>query len=133
MALSRKKSREVVFRMIFANDFNADFDEILALSCADLCDLPPQNDELKYIKNVFSTCKTHINDIDEIIKSTIKGFTFDRIFKTDLAAIRLGITEIKYTETVQTVIINEVVEIAKRYGTEKSGGFVNGILAKVEK
>jgi len=122
MAYSRKKSREVVFRMLFANapiELACDGEEL------------PVGPELDYITNLYNVAVENLESIDEIIREHAKGFSFDRIFKTDLTALRLGIAEIKYAETNNTVVINEAVDIAKKYGTEKSGGFVNGILAKV--
>lgn len=121
--MSRKKSREIVFRMLFGNGD-------LELACEGL--EVPSGVELGFVENLYKTAAEHLNEIDETIKKLCVGFSFDRIFKTDLCAIRLGIAELKYTETNKAVIINEAVELAKRYGTEKSGGFVNGILAKVE-
>ena len=122
MAYSRKKSREIAFRMIFA------FSPIeLAIDGGEL----PVGRELEFINNLYNAVVQNLEDIDRTIRELSIGFSFERIFKTDLAALRMGIAEIKYTPTEKVVAINEAVEIAKRYGTEKSGGFVNGVLARV--
>jgi N utilization substance protein B len=122
MAYSRKKSREIVFRMLFGG---AD----LELACED--GELPTGPELEYINKLYELTTKNLAEIDGIIASMAKGFTMDRIFKTDLTALRLGIAEMKYTDIQAIVAINEAVEIAKKYGTEKSSAFVNGILAKV--
>ena len=123
MAYSRKKSREIVFRMLFAQGKDLE----LACGGEDL----PTGPELDYINHVYDVTMENLETIDKIISEHSHGFTMDRIFKTDLTALRMGIAEIKYTDVENQVAVNEAIEIAKKYGTEKSGVFVNGILAQV--
>jgi len=139
MAYSRKKSREIVFRLLFklsydraATQENCLIDgEDLAAVCDN--DELPVGPELEYIEMVYKAVIENLSEIDKIITEHAKGFSFDRIFKTDLTALRMGIAEVKYTDVPAVVAVNAAVEIAKKYGTEKSGGFVNGILAEVIK
>ena len=128
MAPSRKQSREITYRLIFAC-MQPD-DNNFEIACGEFsCPVGP---ELEYVKKLVAACFDNLDAIDEIIKAQSKGFSFDRIFKTDLAALRMGIAELRFfMGTPGVVAVNEAVEIAKRYGTEKSGGFVNGILAQV--
>ena len=132
--MSRKKSREVVFKMLFPLGFaqrvNEEVSELLSL-CTD--DEQVDGVELSYITNLYNQVTGHIEVIDKLISELAVGFTFERIYKTDLAVLRMSIAEIKYTDTEISVCINEAVDIAKKYGAEKSGGFVNGILAKVKR
>ena len=114
--------------MLFAYDFTPQ-DGALEIACDD--DERPTGPELEYINKLYAVATEHMVNIDEIISKLASGFTFDRIYKTDLAALRLGIAEMKYTDIAGPVAINAAVEIAKKYGTDKSGAFVNGILAKV--
>ena len=66
--------------------------------------------------------------------SKLKGYTPDRLYKVDLAILVLAIIELKYVkENPKEVIINEAVELAKKYSTEKSPKFINGILADIVK
>lgn len=71
--------------------------------------------------------------LKEIIggKASAAGYTVDRIYKTDLAALLLGAWELLYTDTPPAVAINEAVELALKFSGEKSGGFVNGILGAI--
>jgi N utilization substance protein B len=101
----------------------------MELACED--ETLPAGVELEYINNLFKIAVEHQTEVDEIIKKHITGFTIERLNKTDLTALRLGIAEIKYTQIEKPVAINEAVEIAKRYGTEKSAPFVNGVLSKI--
>ena len=66
------------------------------------------------------------------ILKNLKNWTIDRIFKIDLAILRLAIYEILYMEDIPVkVSVNEAVELAKEYGNNDSKSFVNGLLAKV--
>ena len=131
MALSRKQAREAAFRILFAmgGDVAQDFADVLKIACESEL---PTGRELEFVQGLVTACVDNLAAIDDIIRTHSRGFAFDRIFKTDLTALRMGIAEVKFASGTPVVVaINEAVEIAKKYGTEKSGGFVNGILAQV--
>ena len=101
----------------------------------------PKND-VEYARSLVKAVSDNLVEIDEIIKKHAVGFSFDRIFKADLAALRLGIAELKYMKHVESkqdsatpppVVISAVVDIVKKYSTEKSHTWVHGILGKVVK
>ena len=72
------------------------------------------------------------DEIDAYINGVSENWKTDRMGKVDLCIIRLAYYEIKHDDDIpQKVAINEAIELAKTYGTESSGNFVNGILAKV--
>ena len=69
-----------------------------------------------------------------IVAKYISGYTIDNIFKIDLAILVLAVSELLYyKDTPVKVVVNEAVELAKKYSTEKSASFVNGILAVIIK
>src|SRR3989339_1111546 len=67
-------------------------------------------------------------ETDETIKQLAKGWPLDRIGKVDLSILRVAIYELKEGTTPQAIIINEAVELAKRYSTAEAAKFINGIL-----
>jgi transcription antitermination protein NusB len=69
-----------------------------------------------------------INDLDEIISKHSKNWKITRMASTDRVVLRLATFEILEKMAPDKVILNEAIELAKRYGTEHSGSFVNGIL-----
>ena len=69
--------------------------------------------------------------VEQIEKNLKKDWKIDRISKIDLAILKLAIYEIKYKELPFKVVINEAVELAKKYGEDSSKNFVNGILASI--
>jgi len=128
--VSRTRSREIAYRILFALGTMAEnnVEVLLEMACEGETD-KPTGMEREYINRVVKVAIEHMNEVDEVIKKLVRD-PIERIFKTDLTALRLGIAEIKYTECNAPAVIKETVEIAKRYGTEKSAGFVNGVLAK---
>lgn len=88
--------------------------------------------ESKYSKELFAALSQHLADIDkEIGEHSIKWKT-DRMPAVDLAILRLALTEIHYMENIPvSVSINEAVNMAKKFSTEKSASFINGVLGKI--
>lgn len=94
------------------------------------------NDEeaKKYVNDVIFGIEKNKNEIlNEIEKNLKEEWKLNRISKMDLSILKLAIYEIKYKELPYKVVINEVVELAKKYGEETSHLFINGILASVVK
>ena len=72
--------------------------------------------------------------IVELISKNLKEkWTIDRLSKIDISILKLAIYEIKYVKLPYKVVINEAVELAKKYGEDSSKGFVNGVLASIVK
>ncbi len=86
----------------------------------------------EYVKEVASGIKENDEEITNMIAKNLKsGWTIDRISTVDLALLKLAIYEIKYKQVPFKIIINEVVNMAKKYGEETSPSFINGVLAKI--
>lgn len=86
----------------------------------------------EYVKDIAKGIKENNEEITNLISENLKsGWTIDRISTVDLALLKLAIYEIKYVKTPYKIIINEAVNMAKKYGEETSGSFINGVLAKV--
>ena len=87
-----------------------------------------------YISDVINGISQNSEGITNEIKKNIKqDWTIDRISKIDLALLKLGIYEMLYSKLPYKVVVNEVVELAKRYGDDNSKAFVNGVLASIIK
>ena len=88
----------------------------------------------KYIKDVIFGINENSEEILKDIEQNLKeDWKLNRISKMDLSILKLAIYEIKYNEIPYKVAINEAVELAKKYGEDKSKNFVNGILASIVK
>lgn len=86
----------------------------------------------EYINDAILGIEKNKKDIiEQIEKNLKKDWKIERISKIDLAILKLAIYEIKYKELPFKVVINEAVELAKKYGEDSSKNFVNGILASI--
>ena len=93
-------------------------------------------DQEKYFDDVFESYMANRQEIDTAISRASSGWKLNRMDKTDLAVLRLAVTEMKYlsgSEVPEKAAINEAVELAKKYGGEGSGKFVNGILGTISR
>lgn len=89
----------------------------------------PQEGESDDIKEIHKSRKS----IDKLIKEAAPQWPLDKLNKIDLAILRLAVFELTKTKTPPKVIIDEAVELAKRYGSENSFSFVNGVLGTIYK
>ena len=90
--------------------------------------------EIEYIKDAVLGIEKNKDEIEKKIKEHLKSdWKIERISKMDLSILKLAIYEIKYKELPFKVVINEAVELAKKYGEDSSKNFVNGILASIVK
>lgn len=123
--MKRTNARELAFKTIYSKFFNADDSEEL-----DVAD----KDSLEFISKILKTFAQNYEEINTIISENLKGYTIQRLYKIDLAIITLAVIELKFIkETPKEVVINEAVELAKKYSTEKSPKFINGVLADIVK
>ena len=127
--MSRKKSREYVFRLVFEKFFHEPETD---LEFTDE-DFVFTDEDKEFANTLLGGINEYYDELINIIKENTVGYELERIYKVDLAILVLAIYEIKYQDTPKNVVINEAVELSKKYSTEKSFSFVNGILAKVIK
>ena len=128
--MSRIQARESCFKLMFEYEFLKEKNEISLLSFLE-DDLTEE--EKNYIKDQYEGLIEKDKELESIIQKYLKGYTLNRIFKVDLVILKLAIYEMLFSneKTPSKVIINEAVELAKKYSTEKSYSFVNGVLASV--
>lgn len=86
---------------------------------------------LEYLRFLVENTLDQLVKIDQIISDHSMNWKLNRINVTDLCVLRIACTEIKYKKQPPKVIVNEGIELAKKFGTENSGRFVNGILDKL--
>lgn len=105
---------------------------MLALEIAEMATLEENTDVKEYIVKIANTFKEHKADIDEQIKKFAFGWDINRLVKMDKDILRIAICELVYVQDAPIkVIIDEALELAKKYSTDDSASFVNGILGKV--
>ncbi len=130
--MTRSELRECVFKLLFRVEFNEpdEMEQQKELFFNDE-DVICSEKEQEYIGSKFEAIKAMIPELDEALFAKAEGWTKNRIGKVELTIFRLAIYEILKDDTVPAgVAINEAVELAKKYGQDNSGSFVNGVLAK---
>jgi transcription antitermination protein NusB len=126
--MKRREAREKAIQALFQIDVS-DTDRSEAI--ANLFD--EENVEVdEYLEKLVFGTTDHIEQIDEALNNYLENWTLDRLGNIDRAVLRLAVYEMKYeTEVPRNVVYNEAIELAKTFGGEESGRFVNGVLTKV--
>lgn len=88
-------------------------------------------EQKEFMEFLVKSTYNHLPEIDELIRKFSKNWRFHRISIVDKSILRTAITEMLFSETPERVIINEAIEISKKFGGEKSDKFINGILDAV--
>jgi len=105
---------------------------ILALEIAEFTTLENQSDVQNYAVDIAEKFHDNAKEVDAQIQKYSNGWDISRLVKIDKDILRIAITELLYIkETPIKVVVDEAVELAKKYSTEDSSSFINGILAKV--
>ncbi len=126
--LSRHKARENAFLALFSLSFIEDPDEVLAQCAAPDAEHPLD----EYGRRLFQGYTAHAAEIDKTIDGNLKNWRAERLARVDLALLRLAIAEMRYgDDDIESIAINEAVELAKKYGEDESYQFVNGVLGSV--
>ena len=133
-AKTRKADRKNAFCLIFERDF-VDESEVKTAFDRYINNFATEaNEELdkKFVYQLFSGTFNCISEIDSLIKENAENWTFERISKVDLAILRMAVFEIKFMKNGNAKIaINEAVELAKRFSSDNSPKFINGVLGNI--
>jgi transcription antitermination protein NusB len=128
---SRRKAREIALQMVYSVDVNS-------LNIKDSLNLywehnPDEHEVVEFANILCTGTIDNLAKIDELITQYTKNWNLKRMASVDRNILRVAIYELVfYKDTPVNVVINEAVELAKKYSTSESGGFVNGILDKVK-
>ena len=130
--MNRSAIREQAFKLLYSlqiqNNENLEEQINIYIESNSITDKNAQ----KYIKDAIYGINQNKNEILENIEKNLKeDWKIERISRIDLSILELAIFEIKYTDIPFKVVINEAVELAKKYGEDSSKNFVNGILASI--
>ena len=141
--MKRRLAREIALQCLYQMDMN---DEVLPSAAIDMVIHEAQNDNesdlqlegetfsTDYVKTLVEGTHRHKEEIDQLLVEYLKGWQMDRLSRVDLAVLRLAVYEMNYREDVpDKAAVNEAIELAKRFGSEESGKFINGILGQMLK
>lgn len=126
--LSRRKLREEAFKIIFSMEFLEVDDDKVDIYCN--INGIGNDEDIDYLKNIVDIYNNNNKYLENIIKDNKKEtWEYGRIDKSSIALIKLAIIEIEYLNMPYKIVINECINICKKYSEEKNTKFINGILA----
>lgn len=135
--MGRRRARDITFKYVYSTLYGtSEVDDVIdSIITADTEEFESlEKDEKEYLDSIVKGLSEHAEEIDEMILSKLKNWTIERIFKIDLAILRLAVYEIMFFENMPVkVSVNEAVELAKKYGNDASSNFVNGVLREIIK
>ena len=128
--MTRHESRQEAFCLLFERIFtDATLEEVMENA------VEGRDATLSaYAVELATTADSHQEELDAIIEPKLNKWKLNRISKVSLAALRLAVSELHYEENIPvSVVINEAVELTKRFSGEEDASFVNGVLANIAK
>lgn len=129
---NRHLSRTISLQTLFAWDFNGKKDGDIEKIIADnFSNFAPNFDDGGFVRDLVFGVKNNVKEIDPYISKYATEWPIDQITAIDRNILRLGIYELLFTETPPRVVINEAIEVAKSFGGDTSGKFVNGVLGSL--
>ena len=128
----RREARESALKFLYQTEFNS---ENPSLELDSFCERLNTSEEVQdFIQVLIKNFLMHQKEVDELLKNISFNWTQDRMAVIDRNILRLGISELLFDSTTPPkVVINEAIEIAKKFGTNESPDFINGVLDKILK
>lgn len=125
----RNDAREAVFKLFYAESFTGELDEDLKTQL--YSDAALSDSETEFANRLIATITENYESLTKIISDLAVNYMLERVYVTDKCALLIGLAEMTYFNDVPNIVaINEALSLCKKYSTEKSLGFVNGIFAK---
>ena len=130
--MSRRSARDTAFRLYYEYAITGEFNEQTMVVMRDCFDKGMNDKAWAYVLRMIEIFKERADDVDAVIRTHSKKWSIGHMAKVELSILRLGISEMLYCDDIHhSITINECVELAKKYASERSSRFVNGILAAV--
>jgi N utilization substance protein B len=130
VAINRRKARELALQILYQIELTQQpANEVLLLFSSYLY---PQKGLEDFTRRLVYGVKEHQQKIDQVLRQYSENWSLERISAVDRNILRIGIFELLFCPDIPPkVSINEAIELGKKFGTEKSAAFINGILDKI--
>lgn len=128
----RRDAREAAVQYLYQRELQSDDSDSQLEEFYRLRGLSPS--ARKFCETLLRGWAEHRNEIDDAIRANARNYEFSRLSSVDRNVLRIGCQELLFCEDIPpAVAINEAIEIAKKFSTEESGRFVNGVLDNIRK
>jgi N utilization substance protein B len=130
---ARRTARERALQALYQLEMaDGAADDALAAAWAASSGDSPDPETQRFALELVSGVRSHLGEIDALVREYSQHWRIDRMTRIDRNVLRIGIFELKYRpEIPRSVSIDEAVELGKKYGTEDSSAFVNGLLDRI--
>ncbi|MGH7660278.1 MAG: transcription antitermination factor NusB [Vulcanimicrobiaceae bacterium] len=126
---SRKRARELALQSLFGVEVgHRNPEEMVSETCGTV-----DSEQRRFVKDLVLGALDHASESDGVLAPLLEGWTIERLPTIDRLLLRMSVFELAHRETPAAVIINEAVELAKKFSTDDSPRFVNGVLSSVSK
>ncbi len=130
MAMKRSLLREKIMVILYQLDIAKDQKLNVSIDDTIKANVEVENE---FVKQVVYGCVTYKNKIDNLANKYMNDWSIDRIDKTGAAILRMAIYELMYTDTPEVVVINEAIELSKKYSDDNVRKIINAVLDKIIK
>lgn len=130
MAMKRSLLREKIMVILYQLDIAKDQKLIVSIDDTIKANVEVENE---FVKQVVYGCVTYKDKIDNLANKYMNDWSIDRIDKTGAAILRMAIYELMYTDTPEVVVINEAIELSKKYSDDNVRKIINAVLDKIIK
>ena len=130
MAMKRSLLREKIMVMLYQIDIAKDQKLNVSIDDTIKANVEVENE---FVKQVVYGCVTYKDKIDNLANKYMNDWSIDRIDKTGAAILRMAIYELMYTDTPEVVVINEAIELSKKYSDDNVRKIINAVLDKIIK
>ena len=128
--MDRKIARAHAMKLIYEWEMGGDGGEETRMN---LLGVEPGENESEYMNRMFEGVVVNEEKIDAQIAAHLRSWTIERLSRVDLAILRLGAYELMLGELPAGIVINEAVELANQFSTDKAGAFLNGVLGSLSR
>lgn len=129
----RRKGREIAVQMLYSLDFfEKEYSEILD-DIASRKEIKKNKKIFEFVDSILKSSIENLPEIDKKIGQHSTNFPLDKIAELDRCILRIATNEMLYTETPHAIIMDEAIEISKKYCAESSRKFINGILDAISR
>ncbi len=130
--MSRRAARDTALRLFYEYAVTGEFNPATMDVMRDCFDKGMNENAWTYVGRLIDLYKTNTDEVDAAIQVNSKNWNISHMAKVELSILRIGVSELFYCDDIhESITINECVELGKKYATDKSARFINGVLAAV--
>ncbi|MFU0823808.1 transcription antitermination factor NusB [Clostridium sp.] len=130
--MNRRKTREIAMKLLFEMSINKESYEEILNNFKENTEMDLHDVDFSYVESIIKGINENLELIDRKIESNLKNWKLNRLSKIDLSILRISTYEIVFNEDIPNkVAVNEGIELAKKYSTDNSPSFINGVLGSM--